>query len=276
MGPPEGRAHSRPIRLYPDDAPRPKGPPCPAASFSRRCPSCWSPPCPRARPRPGTTENASTDTTVEASTATTQPSTSDTATSDTGTGNTGPATRGSVADSPARPASRAGSCPTQDQVDSMQSELEAASGGASSSDQLAAEYDAAFGFLGAYLPDERQADLDLVRNCLQRLRPGAVRRGSEQSRSAHRRAVRRVGRCGSGLRHARGRGGQLADRGLLLADLPRRELRRGNRGHDARAARYDRTTDRPGSTTNLAAYRRGDRSRTSLHGYRPDHGAPRS
>ena len=46
----------------------------------------------------------------------------------------------------------------------MQNELEAASGGASSTDQLASEYDAAFGFLGAYLPEERQADLELVRN----------------------------------------------------------------------------------------------------------------
>ena len=109
-------------------------------------------------------ENASTDTTAEVS-ATTQPSTSDTATNDTGSGDTSSGdTSESVVDIAGPAGSRAGTCPTQDQVDSMQNELEAASGGASSTDQLAAEYDAAFGFLGAYLPEERQADLELVRN----------------------------------------------------------------------------------------------------------------
>ncbi len=58
----------------------------------------------------------------------------------------------------------AGSCPTQTQVDSVQSELEAGSSGATSSEDLAADYDAAFSFLANYLPPDRQADLDVVRH----------------------------------------------------------------------------------------------------------------
>jgi hypothetical protein len=109
--------------------------------------------------KPAVTE-AATGTTAEGST-TTAPSTPDT-TSDAGSGDS--TTSVPVGDLAAPAASRAGSCPTQDQVDAVQNELEAGSSGASSSDQLAAEYDAAFSFLAAYLPPERQADLELVRN----------------------------------------------------------------------------------------------------------------
>jgi hypothetical protein len=99
-------------------------------------------------------------TTEDASTATTLQPSSDPATSDTGAD----ATSSPVADVAAPAGSRVGSCPTQGQVDSMESELAAASGGATGSDRLTSEYDATFAFLGAYLPEERQADLDVVRN----------------------------------------------------------------------------------------------------------------
>ena len=41
----------------------------------------------------------------------------------------------------------------------MQSRMDEASSGATSSDQLASQYEATFAFFGAYLPEERQADL---------------------------------------------------------------------------------------------------------------------
>lgn len=61
------------------------------------------------------------------------------------------------------PAALAGSCPTQQDLDAAQDRLEAASGEAGSVDEIVAEYDASFSFLAAYLPEERQADLDVVR-----------------------------------------------------------------------------------------------------------------
>ena len=109
-----------------------------------------------------TIESGTTDTTVEAPTATTQTGTGDTATTDTATADTSGADIAAAIAGP--PGSHAGSCPTQDAVDGMQSELESATGGASSADQLASQYDAAFSFLGSYLPDERQADLETVRS----------------------------------------------------------------------------------------------------------------
>jgi hypothetical protein len=87
-------------------------------------------------------------TTENASTATTQPANS-----------AGDPTADPEAPAPA--ASRAGSCPTQDQIDGVQSSVESAADG--SSDELVAQFDAAYTFLGSYLPDELQADLTLVR-----------------------------------------------------------------------------------------------------------------
>lgn len=76
-----------------------------------------------------------------------------------------PLDAGAIASTAGAPGSRAGSCPTQDEVDGMQAELESASGGGVTDiDTLAAEYDAAFSFLAAYLPADRQADLETVRN----------------------------------------------------------------------------------------------------------------
>lgn len=112
----------------------------------------------------------------DVSTATTETvsgATSDTAAPDTTTGGgaEGADTTDTTADAASIAAlageagSRAGACPTQAEVDTVQAELEAASGGSVTDvDSLAAEYDAAFSFLAAYLPADKQADLDLVRN----------------------------------------------------------------------------------------------------------------
>lgn len=62
------------------------------------------------------------------------------------------------------PAALAGSCPTQQALDTAQGHLEAASGEASSVDDLTAEYDASFAFLAAYLPSDRLVDLAEVRS----------------------------------------------------------------------------------------------------------------
>src|SRR4051812_45128374 len=74
-------------------------------------------------------ERDATDTTAESSTAPTQPSAADTSSTDTGA----PDADGAAPISgPA--ASQAGSCPTQDEIDSMQSRMDEASSSATSSD----------------------------------------------------------------------------------------------------------------------------------------------
>jgi hypothetical protein len=74
------------------------------------------------------------------------------------------ATTGTTIEIAGPPAALAGSCPTQQALDTAQGHLEAASGEASSVDDLTAEYDASFAFLAAYLPAERLLDLGEVRS----------------------------------------------------------------------------------------------------------------
>jgi hypothetical protein len=106
----------------------------------------------------GTTAGASTQTTVTDTTAAAEADGTDTTPAST-------VDAGALAANAGAPASHAGSCPTQDDVDGMQAELESASGGdVTDIASLAAEYDAAFAFLAAYLPSDHQADLDTVSN----------------------------------------------------------------------------------------------------------------
>ena len=101
-----------------------------------------------------------------------------------------------------------------------------------SSDELVAQFDAAYTFLGSYLPDELQADLTLVRasfaSYMQAL--SGVDLSNPDALTDEQTAA--LDAASASVDNPEVAGGQHAHRGLLHPDLSRCELRRAGPEHE--------------------------------------------